>query len=280
MQSVSLPQDTVELTENRIVLLSLFIPASIIGTLTRLGLDALESYQGAPVFSLAYPQFIGCLIMGATIGCKKMVMRTHVSFYSTITTGLCGSITTFSSWQLAIFQSFLTGPYCILYAISIILITFAVGFSGFYLGNHLALLFDLISQRISSDPHTYSITNTSYNLKVSLRDGVFIMCGLLSWISVIVITSLLSNERKITLACVLAPIGTMLRWCLGIWFNHRLKNFPLGTFLANMIGTLVLAIVVLLKMGPVESNFGCEWLQGVADGFCGSLLKLLTFIIN
>ena len=49
---------------------ALLVPASIFGTLTRLGLTALARYQGNSIFPLAYAQGLGCLIMGFAVGLK------------------------------------------------------------------------------------------------------------------------------------------------------------------------------------------------------------------
>ncbi|CAG8517802.1 12711_t:CDS:2 [Acaulospora colombiana] len=70
----------IDLMEDRVTIVSVIIPFSIIGVLIRIGLKMLFTYPGAPVFYLVYPQFVGWLV-----------------------TGLCGSITTFSSWMLATF---------------------------------------------------------------------------------------------------------------------------------------------------------------------------------
>lgn len=51
-------------------ILLLLIPASTLGALTRLGLDALATYDGNAIFPLAYPQALGCFVMGLALGLK------------------------------------------------------------------------------------------------------------------------------------------------------------------------------------------------------------------
>lgn len=51
--------------------LALLMPASVFGALARLGLQALVTYDGQSIFSLAYIQAIGCLIMGIGLGVKE-----------------------------------------------------------------------------------------------------------------------------------------------------------------------------------------------------------------
>ena len=49
------------------------MPASVFGLLARLGLDALTTYDGRSIFPLAYPQALGCLIMGICLPLKDPI---------------------------------------------------------------------------------------------------------------------------------------------------------------------------------------------------------------
>jgi hypothetical protein len=51
--------------------LALLMPASIIGVLARLGLQALVRYDGQSIFPLAYVQATGCFVMGLGLGMKE-----------------------------------------------------------------------------------------------------------------------------------------------------------------------------------------------------------------
>jgi hypothetical protein len=53
--------------------LALLAPASILGTLARLGLLAMTRYDGQSIFSLAYVQALGCLIMGFALRLKEPI---------------------------------------------------------------------------------------------------------------------------------------------------------------------------------------------------------------
>lgn len=50
--------------------LALLMPASILGVLARVGLQALVTYDGESIFPLAYIQATGCFIMGVALGMK------------------------------------------------------------------------------------------------------------------------------------------------------------------------------------------------------------------
>lgn len=56
-------------------LLALFILFSVFGTLARLGLTALFTYDGQGVFPLIWSQAVGCFLMGACSGRKQDLER-------------------------------------------------------------------------------------------------------------------------------------------------------------------------------------------------------------
>jgi hypothetical protein len=53
--------------------IALLMPASVFGVLARLGLQALGTYDGKSIFPLAYPQGVGCLIMGIALPLKDTI---------------------------------------------------------------------------------------------------------------------------------------------------------------------------------------------------------------
>jgi fluoride ion exporter CrcB/FEX len=97
---------TLQLNENKLPIFAALVPVSILGALIRIGLNQLETYNGAPVYGLAYAQFIGCVIMGVAVKKKDFLIKTYLPLQIALSTGLCGSITTFSSWQLGTFEAF------------------------------------------------------------------------------------------------------------------------------------------------------------------------------
>jgi hypothetical protein len=50
--------------------LTLLVPGTLLGLLARLGIEHLDSYPNAAIFSLAWVQGLGCLAMGAALGQK------------------------------------------------------------------------------------------------------------------------------------------------------------------------------------------------------------------
>jgi CrcB protein len=51
--------------------IAFLMPGAVFGTLARLGLVALMTYDGNSVFPLAYAQAVGCLVIGITMRFKE-----------------------------------------------------------------------------------------------------------------------------------------------------------------------------------------------------------------
>ncbi|KAJ2377918.1 hypothetical protein GGI05_006800, partial [Coemansia sp. RSA 2603] len=64
-------------------------------------------------------------------------------------------------------------------------------------------------------------------------------------------------------------------------FPERLiaMGLPFGTFIANIAGSIVLAVIHILQTGVVvrPSAASCYVLAAMADGFCGCLTTVSTF---
>jgi fluoride exporter len=81
-------------------------------------------------------------------------------------------------------------------------------------------------------------------------------------------------------ALIFAPLGCIIRYFLGKHLNAVSEGFPLGSFCANVFGTVVLGMAYDLQHTPLGQGVssgiggglvGCQVLQGVIDGFCGGL---------
>ncbi|RUS21971.1 CrcB-like protein-domain-containing protein [Endogone sp. FLAS-F59071] len=299
-----------EILEKKLPIATILIPFSIFGVLVRLGVTQLDTYTGAPVFPLSHVQLIGCVIMGFCLARKSRIMNSYLPLYVGLTTGLCGSITTFSSWELDIFQALSnfaednhTTGYNILAGLTQLIVTLALSVTGLSFGDHLA---NALWPENKDRPQltTFKLTPRGYFDKdLDWKDLITIMVGVLAWAVPVVVAATLETQRRIVLATVFGPVGkfgtskalyskrcsvirlynlyyqpqgTLLRWYLSR-FNMRYATFPLGTFLANMIGTAVLAVLVLLKTGIANDLVSCEVVQGLEDGFCGCLTTISTF---
>ena len=88
-----------------------------------------------------------------------------------------------------------------------------------------------------------------------------------------------SYRSRATFAIVLGPFGTILRYTFSQHLNSISPRFPLGTFTANVLATLIIAIVSLLARHP-NSTLSCAALKGLEDGFCGSLSTISTLVVE
>ncbi|KAI8969968.1 CrcB-like protein-domain-containing protein [Mycotypha africana] len=287
----------IEVNENRIAIAAAIIPFSIAGVLIRLALQRLETFPGAPVFALVYAQWIGCFIMGMAGKLKSPISLWYQPCHPGITTGLCGSITTFSSWQLGIFQEFAnfnayphTRGKNILAAISEFVVTLAMSLNGLKFGQHVG---EWLTGILNSHPtrcfgrqeenkmmSEEKIVPKGWSVRsLTRKDYCTILFGIACWIGVILAAIFTENQKELALACVFAPVGALLRWMLS-FVNKKNVTFPLGTYIANIFGTAVLAALILSRSGPQLTPISCNVVEALGDGFCGCLTTISTFMVE
>lgn len=252
---------------------------SILGTLTRLGLQFLNTYPGSLIPPLVWAQFVGCAVMGFVTQDNSLFpkkMYKNDAFYLGITVGYCGSVTSFSAWILQVFEDLANTQdsarprgYNIISIITQVMVTLAASIAAFRLGNHMAIL-----------------TNTSMRLPrvPKLTSPFWIMALLVLAISAqagtIVAAGLRRDWRGIAVfALVFSPAGALTRWYLSRTMNRLVPAFPMGTFAANMIGSLLESIFHLLQYRSPNGN-SCSILQGLQDGYCGALSTVSTFVVE
>ncbi|KAF9165135.1 hypothetical protein DFQ26_000579 [Actinomortierella ambigua] len=290
---------------------AMIIPNAILGVLIRLGVVYIETFPDQPVFPLIWAQFIGCLIMGLLVSTRTRMDRWHwigPFMYASLSSGLCGSITTFSSWSLGIFTELANinrSPHPplqnILAGISQLTVTIAMSLTGFALGKHLgsALKHYLNSRSKQMDgarcgtkinPDDVPVREerpplppSDHYTLLELAIGAF---SLLLWVALILAVIWIapsSSWRHVVMATVFAPVGAVFRWYLSR-FNARYPMFPIGTFAANIIGSWILAAVIALQYTghflDGSNRQDCQILAGLQDGLCGCLTTISTFTVE
>ena len=97
-----------------------------------------------------------------------------------------------------------------------------------------------------------------------------------------VYATLPSSYRSQALAALLFSFpGTLSRYLLAISMNTMLQKIPLGTMTANILGTALLGVFhVLQNKNSHVSPHACSTLQGLIDGFCGTLTTVSTFAVE
>ncbi|KAJ2614058.1 hypothetical protein H4S08_001894 [Coemansia sp. RSA 1365] len=287
---------------------------SMIGVLVRVFLTRLFTYNGEPIYGLIWTQMVGCFIMGIATRTKGILMRYSPALNVGVTTGLCGSITTFSSWQLLVFVQFFntarhdhTRFKNFLGGMSVLVSTLACSMGAFYLGQiigcELRLLYGVHLRRTKPEPDPlYRIDTTLLGGRPSsIRRGwigwnewrsvdlALGIIGILVITASVIVVALARSTRSVSIALLFGCVGTLLRWRLASLnrgsnrverlLPRFIADLPLGTFIANVIGSAVLAIIHVLQTGAViqPSASSCYVLTAVADGFCGCLTTVSTF---
>ncbi|KAL8999357.1 MAG: hypothetical protein Q9169_001783 [Polycauliona sp. 2 TL-2023] len=324
--------------------ISYLIFFSILGTLARLGLQALTFYPGAPVATgVLWANVAGSSIMGFLAEDRKLfngneastspippsqcppdrdeaaspenLKQSHASFKKTIplyiglSTGFCGSLTSFSSFIRDAFLALANalfvpishisvssatippssniihrnGGYSFMALLAVIITTIALSISALIVGAQLA---------VAVERDTPSIAYRSTR-KIMDKTMVFLAWG--SWLGAIILAiwppdrvggPSAHNARTsehwrgaAIFAIVFAPLGCLLRFYISIALNSKIKSFPLGTFAVNMLGTALEGMFWDLQHSSVKSGgvVGCQVLQGMMDGFCGTATTVSTW---
>ncbi|KAJ5585078.1 uncharacterized protein N7459_004878 [Penicillium hispanicum] len=297
---------------------------AILGTLARLGLQALTFYTGAPVVTgVLWANVGGSLVMGFLIEDKNLfreewgtpppapknheeatdhakkhkAVKKTIPLYIGLTTGFCGCFTSFSSFMRDVFLALANalpdpslpagtaiasrnGGYSFMALVAVLLLTVSLSLSALIFGAHLALALTRVTPTVP------------FALTRRVLDRVVVVLGWGCWLGAVFLAIWPPDRHdgpdtwrgRAVFALVFAPLGCLLRFYVSLYLNSRIPSFPLGTFAVNMIGTAVEAMCYDLQhvsgLGAVvpAALTGCQVLQGVMDGFCGSLTTISTWV--
>ena len=343
-QTHSTKRQQVSRIATKLYTISHLIFFSILGTLARLGLQALTIYPGAPAQSgVVWANFAGSFVMGFLMedrmlfreewgkssktgyhtseevkevekleeGDCEAAKKQHLKVKKTIplfiglTTGFCGSFTSFSSFIRNVFLALSdslpvpvshsstiaidadalalrNGGDGFMAVVAMILLTVCLSLGALQGGAHLALATEAYVPAIP-----FYISR-----KIFDRAVVFLAFG--TWLGAIVMAIMPPQTREmwrgeVLFALVFAPLGCLARFYASLLLNSRFPSFPLGTFAANISGTLFLGMFFDLQhtsLGGVSGNLigggrlGCQVLQGAMDGFCGCLTTVSTWVVE
>ncbi|TPX20944.1 hypothetical protein DIZ76_016841 [Coccidioides immitis] len=313
---------------------------SIFGALARIGLEALTYYPGAPVTTgVLWANVGGCLLMGFFAEDRNIfreewgqqqntekhgngfsseenqggtspennlklhkAVKKSIPLYVGLTTGFCGSFTSFSSFMGDVFLALSNdlpnpntgsilprnGGYGFMAVVAIILYTISLSLSSLGFGAHLAVALDRFTPTLP-----FIVTRR-------IIDRSMVVLGFGCWLGAVFLAiwppdrhnGIDQNWRgRAVFATVFAPLGCLLRYYVSLFLNARIPAFPLGTFTVNMLGTMILGMCFDLKHAasvvavPASTTAfsvgrltGCQVLNGVLDGFCGCTTTVSTWI--
>lgn len=313
---------------------SYLILFSILGTLARLGIQWLTFYPGAPVsLGVLWANVAGSLVMGFLSEDRRLFRVPHsgarhaaeargrsddkaaraaharakkaVPLYVGLTTGFCGSLTSFSSFMRDVFLALSndlpappptsstvprSGGYSVMALLAVVILTVALSLGALRLGAHLALALDPLTPALPPAALRRSLDRAAVPLAAGAWLAALLLC-------------ILPPDRpggpaardggwaretwrgQALFAVALAPPGCLLRFHAARRLNGIAAAFPLGTFAANVFGTAVLGMAFDLQHVRLAGTaavgagrVGCQVLQGVMDGFCGCLTTVSTWV--
>ena len=81
--------------------------------------------------------------------------------------------------------------------------------------------------------------------------------------------------KNIFLVFVGGGLGSVLRYLIGKWLNSNENGIPYGTFLANILGSLFIGLI--LGYAAKNNTFSQSQTLLLATGFCGGFTTFSTF---
>jgi fluoride ion exporter CrcB/FEX len=269
-----------------------------------------EQYGGALFTDLPANMF-GSFIMGLMTGHSSEwpaipwlrhdhPLQIEDGLHVGLKTALCGTITTFSSWnsQMVLMMDGSANVYIgsqVGAAIFGYIIGLQASVVSYRTGRTFASWFHL-----KNNPHIFESaegrghdSDVSTEAKSTMKGRHFFNARVLPSFLVAVTFTLyvlgdfywhIQYYRQLWLACLVAPFGTLLRWKLST-LNGKLKCnnmqwFPTGTFSANFIASIISAAInaTLIRSPYVDSLWALNTVKSFSLGFAGSLSTVSTFV--
>jgi len=277
------------IAENKIAAAASLLLFSFIGVLVRIYSEQVLTYMGEPVAAIIYPQIIGCFIIGIVIELKAKIESSSHTLFIGITTGLCGSITTFSGVILGSSQQYFnvlgyerTMAQNIMAGLTVDLLGFGMGFIAFLFGKHIGEWLNeeyIKTLPLCTGNLVYANPTWFKEEHITKTDVMIIILGVLSALGVTTASLTFNMDRRLVYALIFAPVGTfMRRWMSAL--NRINQKFPLGTLLVNIIGSAVLVLLFLIPGVTAVSNTHCYILAGLMTGFCGCFTTVSTWVVE
>lgn len=214
--------------------------------------------------------------------------------------GFCGSFTTLSSWVLSIVNQGTAGA-AFEELISGLTMPFIFCLIGRDMGHGMREVlakcqqccqrkransssdFPSPSLDTLSEPYMTEEEKARYTCVTRTADIVFLVVSAVAAIVVPIVIQVRINQGHIHTvftndlrAVALGPAGAVCRYFLSLFFNKRApwKQFPVGTLLANGLGTF---LVVFMDNYAHRSPHN-PWFWIVANGVCGALSTVSSFV--
>ena len=164
--------------------------------------------------------------------------------------------------------------------VAVIFTTVSLSLSALLVGAHIALALRRVTPTVP------------FALTRRFMDPAIVLLGWGCWLGAVFLAIWPPDRHsgpdtwrgRAVFAIVFAPLGCLLRFYASLHLNSRVPSFPLGTFAVNIFGTVIEGLCYDLQhvsgLGAVvpAALTGCQALQGVMDGFCGSATTVSTWV--
>lgn len=300
-----------------------YVSATVLGNYAREGTTVLATYDPSYVESgsVLWSNLTSCVVMGMLqeLNSAKWFAPSDLkSFFTVLTTGFCGAYSSYSTLMLETFQqSTSLSPSNIknhtklpnrafgMKEFLAVLLTQLFTSMGAYLfgrGLSKSIIVPLTSNKniVQSDQNEEEdkqamVENTGLVPKPWVQKMVRFYQWSLALLAIpfvatiLVLTLVYGNysRGKWTLFALFGIFGGYLRYYLSNWCNGWIKNFPMGTFIANELAVILIACFQIILRGrknyheqrPVAHTVNsCHVTTSLVSGFCGSLSTISTFI--
>lgn len=199
-----------------------------------------------------------------------------------VTSGFCGSLTTFSAWMLATADNFFferTAWDEPAFALGSLLLGFATAAvahtAGFFFGRSRFVQgrfhnYQYLTPGQDPRPHGPSRSAAPVAGIILLALAVF----------AIALSSIGEVEAfEAVLALILGPLGAIARYLLAKGNDPSPTEIPAGTLVANLSGSVLLAVLARIDARTASlSKWDSAALAAIGTGFCGSLTTVSTFV--
>lgn len=290
-----------------------FATCAILGNITRIGILKLSNYEHsfiAPKNTL-WPNFVACMIMGIFQifnNAENAWFADYPYLFTSITTGYCGSLSSYSSMMLEVFlystslnkvniSQHVTLPnraYGIMEFLSVLLSQMFVSLGAYLFGRSLAsdIIVPYINRNTEIEEEKGNAVESKRHptLRKYVRFVDLLLAGLAIPLTVIfvVLAAVYDNYSRSdwTLGPLFGIVGAFTRYYISTYVNPLHVRFYLGTFTCNQIAILLLSFFTIIERGynssitaPIAKTVNtCRIITALGTGYCGSLSTVSTFI--
>jgi CrcB protein len=214
---------------------------------------------------------------------EDLKRKKTLPLYIGLSVGFCGSFTSFSSFIRDAFLALSndlqgnrvgnlsrSAGWSVCAVLAVLIIEVGLSLAALSFGAHVAIATTPLLARLPKfQSHRF-------------LDPLAVLLGFGCWLGAVFLAIWPPHNDwrgEVVFALVFAPLGCLLRFYLSLKLNSKIAKFPLGTFTANLFGTIIIGMCYNLQHAgaSVAGRVGCQVLQGVEDGFCGCLTTVSTW---